>query len=96
MADEERRSRPRGSQSAGSPAFLAPGGSSEEMASTGTTCCTSSFSVEVGDGAPQADCSPLVVGRHDTMAEAAANLTVVAGGQPVISASNSLWVCIGG
>ena len=102
MADEERRSRPRGSQSAGSPAFLAPGGSNEEMASTGTTtCCMPSVAVEVvGDGAPQsAECSSPVVRKDNTMAEAAIQLTTVvaAGGrQPVISVSNSLGFAASG
>ena len=103
MEDEERRSRPRGSQqSAGSPAFLALGGSSEEMASTGTTtCCMPSVAVEVvGDGAPQsAECSSPVVRKDNTMAEAAIQLTTVvaAGGrQPVISVSNSLGFAASG
>jgi hypothetical protein len=94
MADEERRSRPRGSHSARSLlAFLGPGpgGSSEEMSSTGTTCCTYSFAVEVEDGAPQAQRSSPVICKDYTMAEAAVHLTVVAGGQPVISVSNSLF-----
>ncbi|PUZ39800.1 hypothetical protein GQ55_9G370400 [Panicum hallii var. hallii] len=85
MADEERRSRPRGSHSARSLlAFLGPGpgGSSEEMSSTGTTCCTYSFAVEVEDGAPQAQRSSPVICKDYTMAEAAVHLTVVAGGQP--------------
>nr|CAB3499986.1 unnamed protein product [Digitaria exilis] len=76
MADsEERWSGPR--CCAGSSALLAPGGR-EEMASTGATCCSFSygFGMEVGDGAPVAECSSTVISKDDTPAESAIHSVV--------------------
>uniref|UniRef100_K4A7K6 Major facilitator superfamily (MFS) profile domain-containing protein n=1 Tax=Setaria italica TaxID=4555 RepID=K4A7K6_SETIT len=81
MVNEERRSRPQQRQCAVSPAFLAPGGS-DEMASTGTTCCKYNFAVEVGNGAPMAECSSAVTCKGDTTTEAAAHSSGFAGSQP--------------
>ncbi|KAF8727653.1 hypothetical protein HU200_018884 [Digitaria exilis] len=63
------------------------------MASTGATCCSFSygFGMEVGDGAPVAECSSTVISKDDTPAESAIHSVVF----PCSQQENERYTCNG-